>query len=100
MGTANRVQQRALDRRRLKTRYLMIPVSISLLLRQVEVIDGLTWTIPCGGGFTATAAQLQHRVPCWGYVFQEPGTPPLPDQALIASAGVTEVIGTPANQSL
>ncbi|BDA44477.1 Zinc phosphodiesterase ELAC protein 1 [Coccomyxa sp. Obi] len=57
---------------------------------EVEVIEGLTWTIPCGGGFTATAAQLQHRVPCWGYVFQEPGTPPTPDQALMASAGVTE----------
>ncbi len=67
-------------------------------MRQVEVIEGLTWTIPCGGGFTATAAQLQHRVPCWGYVFQEPGTPPTPDQALMASAGVTEVINILLNK--
>ncbi len=59
--------------------------------RQVEVIEGLTWTIPCEDGITVTAAQLQHRVPCWGYVFQEAGLPPVPDQALMASAGVEEV---------
>jgi ribonuclease Z len=55
------------------------------------VIEGLTWTIPCEDGITVTAAQLQHRVPCWGYVFQEAGVPPVPDQALMASAGVDEV---------
>ncbi|CAL8470437.1 g9979 [Coccomyxa elongata] len=65
---------------------------------EVEVIEGLTWTIPCGGGFVATAAQLQHRVPCWGYVFQEPGAPPTPDQALMASAGVTEEVVRSAMQ--
>lgn len=58
---------------------------------QVEVIEGLTWTIPCEGGFTATAAQLQHRVPCWGYVFQEPQAPPIPDRAAISAAGIDEV---------
>lgn len=35
------------------------------------MVPGLTWTIPCEGGVTVTAAQLQHRLPCWGYVFQE-----------------------------
>ena len=43
---------------------------------QVEVVDGLTWTISCEFGVTVTAAQLQHRVPCWGYVFKEADTPP------------------------
>jgi ribonuclease Z len=57
---------------------------------QVDVVDGLTWTIPCEGGFTATAAQLQHRVPCWGYVFQEPGRAPSPDPALLARTGLQE----------
>ena len=38
---------------------------------QVPVVPGLTWTLPCPGGFKVTAAQLQHRVPCWGYVFEE-----------------------------
>ena len=34
---------------------------------------GLTWTVRIpGGGPAVSAAQLQHRVPCWGYVFQEP----------------------------
>ncbi len=37
----------------------------------VPVVPGLVWTIPCEGGLTVTAAQLQHRLPCWGYVFQE-----------------------------
>ena len=36
------------------------------------MVPGLSWTLPCPGGMKATAAQLQHRVPCWGYVFQEP----------------------------
>ena len=38
---------------------------------QVPVVPGLTWTLPCPKGITVTAAQLKHRVPCWGYVFQE-----------------------------
>lgn len=33
---------------------------------------GLTWSIVIGNGIRVTAAQLQHRVPCWGYVFTEP----------------------------
>jgi ribonuclease Z len=31
---------------------------------------GLVWRLP-GEHATITAAQLQHRVPCWGYVFDE-----------------------------
>lgn len=31
---------------------------------------GLLWQIPCRDALV-TAAQLQHRVPCWGYVFEE-----------------------------
>jgi ribonuclease Z len=31
---------------------------------------GLLWQIPCRQAMV-TAAQLQHRVPCWGYVFEE-----------------------------
>lgn len=35
------------------------------------VVEGYQWAIPCEEGITVTAAQLQHRVPCWGYVFSE-----------------------------
>jgi len=31
---------------------------------------GLLWELPCRKALV-TAAQLQHRVPCWGYVFEE-----------------------------
>lgn len=34
--------------------------------------QGLTWSVRLPGGLLVAAAQLQHRVPCWGYVFQEP----------------------------
>ncbi len=33
---------------------------------------GLTWSTTLPNGWTVTAAQLQHRMPCWGYVFEEP----------------------------
>lgn len=36
------------------------------------VRQGLTWTVTLPDGLQITAAQLQHRMPCWGYVFQEP----------------------------
>jgi ribonuclease Z len=34
---------------------------------------GLVWPlpVPAGCGARVTAAQLQHRVPCWGYVWEE-----------------------------
>ncbi|KAL4429000.1 hypothetical protein ABPG77_006039 [Micractinium sp. CCAP 211/92] len=35
------------------------------------VQQGLTWSVRLPGGPLVAAAQLQHRVPCWGYVFQE-----------------------------
>ena len=47
---------------------------------------GLRWTIPCDNGLQVTAAQLQHRVPCWGYVFREAPQVPreLPDKVKAA----------------
>lgn len=39
------------------------------------VQPGLTWTTTLPGGIVVRAAQLQHRMPCWGYVFQEPALP-------------------------
>ncbi|KAG2427852.1 hypothetical protein HXX76_012173 [Chlamydomonas incerta] len=38
--------------------------------------EGLYWDIPNCAGVTVRAAQLQHRVPCWGYVFAETALPP------------------------
>ena len=33
---------------------------------------GRYWELPCGSqGVRVRAAQLQHRLPCWGYVFEE-----------------------------
>jgi hypothetical protein len=31
---------------------------------------GLSWTVEIVRGWRVAAAQLRHRVPCWGYVFQ------------------------------
>ena len=58
---------------------------------QVDLIEGLTWTVHCDDDITVTAAQLQHRLPCWGYVFQEAGRPPLPNPAKLEAAGISEV---------
>jgi ribonuclease Z len=41
-----------------------------LLQRHFQAKTGLVWRLP-GEHATITAAQLQHRVPCWGYVFDE-----------------------------
>ena len=37
------------------------------------VVPGLVWSLNCGegSGMMVQAAQLQHRLPCWGYVFTE-----------------------------
>lgn len=35
----------------------------------------LSWTIPVEGGWKVVAGEILHRVPCWGYVFEEPDTP-------------------------
>jgi hypothetical protein len=32
---------------------------------------GRYWELPCGGVARVRAAQLQHRLPCWGYVIEE-----------------------------
>ena len=45
---------------------------------QAPLIPGLSWRFPLGDGIFATSAQLQHRLPCWGYVLQE--TLPVMDQ--------------------
>ncbi len=65
---------------------------VSCCCTQVDLIEGLTWTVPCADGITATAAQLQHRLPCWGYVFREAGKPPLPDASKLAVTGASEVL--------
>ena len=45
---------------------------------------GLTWSTTLPGGVTVTAAQLQHRMPCWGYVFEEPTVPTdIPEEAKV-----------------
>lgn len=48
----------------------------------MPVVQGLRWSVPCDNGIRVTAAQLRHRVPCWGYVFREATSPPkeLPDK--------------------
>jgi hypothetical protein len=36
---------------------------------QFPLYDGLSWTVEVGRDWVISAAQLRHRVPCWGYVF-------------------------------
>lgn len=57
-------------------------------ITQVDVITGLTWTIPCAPGITITAAQLKHRVPCWGYVAREADKPPSEIAKKVEEAGL------------
>ena len=39
-------------------------------------LGGVTWALPVGPpGLAVTAAGLDHRLPCWGYVFQEHDEP-------------------------
>ncbi len=46
-------------------------LSVCGQVHNIPVIPGLVWTIRTEEGIVVTAAQLQHRLPCWGYVFQE-----------------------------
>jgi len=46
-------------------------LSVRAQVHNIPVIRGLVWTIRAEEGVVVTAAQLQHRLPCWGYVFQE-----------------------------
>lgn len=48
---------------------------------------GLTWSVGLPSGLRVTVAQLQHRIPCWGYVFQEPHRLLQPPPAAAAAAG-------------
>ena len=35
-------------------------------------LAGVSWALPAGlPRMTVTAAGLEHRLPCWGYVFRE-----------------------------
>ncbi|KAK9808685.1 hypothetical protein WJX72_001882 [[Myrmecia] bisecta] len=56
-------------------------------MHQVPVVPGLKWTIRCEDGLTVTAAQLQHRVPCWGYVMKEADQPSQINVALVKELG-------------
>jgi ribonuclease Z len=47
---------------------------------------GLLWQIPCRQAMV-TAAQLQHRVPCWGYVFEETVVPTTPSGSSGSGSG-------------
>ncbi len=58
---------------------------------QVPLVMGATWTLPPALGTTVTAAQLEHRVPCWGYVLQEAAPPLAPARALLAEHGIAPV---------
>ena len=51
-------------------RFIAAPCSHAYFTLQ----PGLSWMLRAPGGMRVAAAQLQHRVPCWGYVFQEPHT--------------------------
>ncbi|GLC39336.1 hypothetical protein PLESTB_000895900 [Pleodorina starrii] len=43
----------------------------SSFYRPFVAAEGLFWELPGCAGMRVRAAQLQHRVPCWGYVFME-----------------------------
>ena len=58
---------------------------------QMPVVEGLTWTLPAALGVTVIAAQLEHRVPCWGYVLQEHDPPARPNPARLAEMRVSAV---------
>ena len=55
---------------------------------QVALVEGLQWSTRCDyANVSVVAAQLQHRVPCWGYVMREAALPPRPNLELIKRAG-------------
>eukprot|EP01025_Chloroclados_australasicus_P045855 TRINITY_DN5049_c0_g1_i1.p1 TRINITY_DN5049_c0_g1~~TRINITY_DN5049_c0_g1_i1.p1 ORF type:complete len:506 (-),score=54.68 TRINITY_DN5049_c0_g1_i1:1559-3076(-) len=47
------------------------PVIIKGKLKGVHIVEGSFWEIQTDYGVTVTSSQLIHRLPCWGYVFQE-----------------------------
>ena len=50
----------------------LLPLSPALSVPHTQIVQhGLTWTVLLSRGVRVVAAQLRHRVPCWGYVFQE-----------------------------
>ena len=74
------------------------------LIPPAALQPGLAWSLAIPGGLRVSAAQLQHRVPCWGYVFREPhirAAPAAEDGA--GAAGVTagaeqQPLGPPTGQ--
>ncbi|KAK9825701.1 hypothetical protein WJX81_007988 [Elliptochloris bilobata] len=86
-GTCRQVQAAGID-----------PATIRRLLggrrrmrdeHSMPLVEGLTWTLPAALGVTVVAAQLEHRVPCWGYVLQEHDPPARPDHARMAELHVS-----------
>ena len=58
----------------------------------------MAWTMQCEGDVTVTAAQLQHRLPCWGYVFQEAPSQQRPGRKVVLLGDTCDsqaIIGTP-----
>ncbi len=52
-------------------------------------LGGVTWVLPVGPPRLAvTAAGLDHRLPCWGYVFQERDEPAAAGGANAAQVGM------------
>ncbi len=58
-------------------------LSFCAQVHNVPVIPGLVWTIHIEEGIVVTAAQLQHRLPCWGYVFQEKASQTQPGRKVV-----------------
>jgi len=57
---------------RLEEACAAIPRRLQDERRRYRGLDRLTWTMLCEGGFVVRAARLLHRLPCWGYVVDEP----------------------------
>ena len=78
------------------------PPSACLLLQahNIPVIPGMAWTSQCEGGVTVIAAQLQHRLPCWGYVFQEAPSQGQPGRKVVLLGDTCDsqaITGTPCS---
>ena len=72
----------------LKCQSQPVTVKVKLLsfcaqVHNVPVIPGLVWTIHIEESIVVTAAQLQHRLPCWGYVFQEKASQTQPGRKVV-----------------
>ena len=50
---------------------------------KVPVVPGLVWNAMTHSGLTIKAAQLQHRLPCWGYVMEEQASHDQPGRKVV-----------------